>query len=272
MTGEDDRAPMLFVQMSDLHILPPGDRLAGRVDTAAHLRAAVAHINRLDPQPALVLATGDLVDKGSATEYAHLRTLLEPLVPPVHLMVGNHDARAALRAAFPDHACLGAGPFVQYVIEDHPVRIVALDTLDPGKPGGILCDERLAWLAARLDEAPGRPTVVAMHHPPFETGIGHMDAMGCANAGRLAAILARHPQVEHILCGHLHRPIMTRWAGTLASTMPSTAHQVALDLEGGPARFVMEPPAIRLCRWSAAAGLVAHFDYVGDYGPRYPFH
>ncbi|MBL27161.1 MAG: phosphodiesterase [Rhodospirillaceae bacterium] len=263
---------MLFAQISDLHILPPGERLTGRVDTAAHLQAAVERLNALEPRPAFVIATGDLVDQGAADEYAHLRAIIAPLGIPVHLMVGNHDAREALRAAFPDHTYLGTGPFVQYVIESGPLRLIALDTLDPGRPGGLLCAERLAWLAERLDEAPDRPTVIAMHHPPFETGIGHMDKMGCANADRLAAIIGRHSQVEHILCGHLHRPIMTRFSGTIASTMPSTAHQVALDLVGGPARFVMEPPAVRLCQWSSDAGLVSHFDYVGDYGPRYPFH
>ena len=33
-----------------------------------------------------------------------------------------------------------------------------------------------AWLAEHLDET--TPTIVAMHHPPFITGIGHMDRIG----------------------------------------------------------------------------------------------
>ncbi len=54
-----------------------------------------------------------------------------------------------------------------------------------------------------------------------------MDDIGLVHgAGTLAAIIARHRQVERVICGHLHRSIQTRWAGTIAMTAPSTAHQV----------------------------------------------
>src|SRR5207244_10788268 len=127
---------------------------------------------------------------------------------------------------------------------EYPVRLVALDTLVPSQVGGLLCEERLGWLAARLAEAPDRPTVIFMHHPPFVTGIAHMDSYGLPSAREFAEVVRRHPQVERILCGHLHRPIQARVGGTLASTAPSTAHQVALDLEDdNPLMFTMEPPA-----------------------------
>ena len=141
------------------------------------------------------VATGDLVDAGTEAEYAYLRALLAPLDMPVYVIPGNHDARDALRSAFADDGYLPAkGPFLQYAIEDFPVRILALDTLVPGAPGGRLCAERLAWLEARLAEAPQRPTVILMHHPPFETGILHMDAMNCAGGEALGQVIARHPQ------------------------------------------------------------------------------
>jgi len=53
-----------------------------------------------------------------------------------------------------------------------------------------------------------------------------------------------------VVCGHHHRPIQTRWSGTLGVVAPSTAHQVVLDLrEGKPTRFVMEPPGLVLHLW-----------------------
>ena len=61
---------------------------------------------------------------------------------PVHLIPGNHDARDALRAAFADHAYLPTTGFLHYTIEGRPVRLVALDTLVPGKGYGALCAER----------------------------------------------------------------------------------------------------------------------------------
>lgn len=264
---------MLLCQISDLH-LKPGRRLAyGRVDTATMLERCVAHLNALPQRPDAVIATGDLVDAGRPEEYALLRELLEPLRMPLYLLPGNHDDRDALRAAFPEHDWMAAGPapFVQYAIDAHPVRLVALDTVVPGEGGGALCAARLEWLDRTLAAAPGRPTVVAMHHPPFATGIGHMDRLGLADPAPLADVIRRHPQVERIVAGHLHRAIDVRFAGTLAGTCPSPAHQVALDLAPDAAdRYVMEPPGFRLHRWDGAA-LVTHTAVIGDWPGPYPF-
>ena len=148
------------------------------------------------------------------------------------------------------------------------MRIVALDTHVPGVPYGALCPARLAWLDARLAERPDTPTIVAMHHPPFTTGLVSMDAMRL-NEGEaaMASLVARNPQIERILCGHVHRPIQARWHGTLVMTAPATAHQLALELERDtPPRYTMEPPAILLHSWRANAGLVTHQSYIGDFG------
>ena len=87
----------------------------------------------------------------------------------------------------------------------------------------MLCAERLGWLDTALAAQLDRPTVILMHHPPFATGITYMDNFGLDNAARLAEIVVRHPQIERILCGHLHRTIERRFAGTVAGTAPSTA-------------------------------------------------
>jgi len=130
---------------------------------------------------------------------------------PVLVIPGNHDDRANLVRAFDDHAYLPRdGGFLQYTVDDWPVRLVALDTVVPGESGGRLCADRLAWLDARLGEAPGGPTLVFMHHPPFATGIVAMDAMGLEDPAALATVLRRHPHVEGITCGHIHRTIVRR--------------------------------------------------------------
>jgi 3',5'-cyclic AMP phosphodiesterase CpdA len=265
---------VLLAQISDLHIKTERRLAYRRVDTAGCLARAVEHLCALRPRPDVVLATGDLVDAGLREEYERLRALLAPLPMPVYLIPGNHDDRDALRAVFGgDHPWLPRRGFLQYVVEDWPLRLVALDTLVPGQGGGRLCEARRGWLAARLDEAPARPTVILMHHPPFPTGIRHMDALGLEAPEAVAAIVARHPQVERVLCGHLHRPIQVRWAGTLAMTAPSTAHQVVLDLAaGGPAAFALEPPALLLHLWREGTGLVTHTAYVGAFEGPYPFY
>lgn len=265
---------MLICQISDLHIKTPGKLSYGVVDTSGMLKACVAHILKLNPQPDIVIATGDLTDFGRADEYAHLRELLSPLTMPLYLIPGNHDHRDNMISAFPDHDYLRQNPpFIQYAIEHLPIRILALDTVIAEKSGGQLCDVRLRWLADKLTEPPARATIIIMHHPPFKTFIGHMDDIGLKEPERLKAIVLQHPEIERVLCGHLHRPIQVRWAGTLASTSPSPAHQVALDLRPqAPSHFVMEPPGYQLHRWHPDTGLVSHTAYVGQFAGPYPFY
>ena len=264
---------MLIAQISDLHIKPKGRLAYQLVDTAPFLRRCVDRLNALVPRPDVVLATGDLADAGTPDEYARLRDLLAPLHAPLYLIPGNHDDREALRAAFPDHRYLPRDKkFLQYVVDGYPLRLIGLDTLDSGKETGLLCAERLAWLAEALSADRSKPTVIFMHHPPFETGIAFMDSLGLTGREAMAKIVADHPQVERILCGHQHRPVTVRWAGTVASIAPSVAHQVALQLwDGGGGAFVMEPSACQLLLWKPGSGLIGHQLYLAGTSGPYPF-
>ena len=263
---------MLIAQLSDTHIVAPGRLLYRRVDTAAFLARAVAKLNALEPRPDIAVVTGDLVDTGIAEEYAHLRQLLAPLCMPVYVIAGNHDAREPLRTAFVGDGYLPRTGFLHYAIEAGPLRLIALDTHIPGEPGGALCPERLLWLDATLGAAPERATLLLMHHPPFATGIEPMDRSALADPASFAAIVARHPQIERILCGHLHRTIDRRFAGTIAGTAPSTAHQLQLDVNpGARVRFNFEPPGYQLHLWRDGAGLVTHTAVLGEWPGPYPF-
>jgi 3',5'-cyclic AMP phosphodiesterase CpdA len=224
---------------------------------------------REDPRPDAVLLTGDLVDRGTPESYAMLRELLAPLTMPLFLIPGNHDERGALAQAFPDHAHLPQGEFLHYAINRFPLRLVGLDTLVPGSTGGLTCRRRLAWLDAQLAAAPDRPTLVFMHHPPILTGIEGMDAIALNGAAELAAVIRAHPQVERVVAGHVHRSIHARFAGTVASIAPSTAHQVSLDLRGGAdIGFTLEPPGYHLHYYAPGAGIVTHLVPVGAFpGP-----
>ena len=203
-------------------------------------------------------------------EYERLRVLLDPLVMPVYLIPGNHDDRANLRAVFADHSYLPRdGAFLHYVVEDYPLRLMALDTVVAGEMGGALCAARLAWIDAQLAAASPRPTFVFMHHPPFDTGLGWPEGAGAAGLGGSDAFgktVARHPEIERIVCGHLHRPIQAQWCGTMASTAAATGHQLALALgPGSTIGAVMEPPACSLHVWTRGRGIVSHTSYIGAF-------
>jgi 3',5'-cyclic AMP phosphodiesterase CpdA len=262
---------MLVAQLSDPHIVAPGLLLYGRVDTAAFFARAVRVVAALQPSPEVVLLTGDLVDKGEPAEYAHLHGLLAPLRMPVFAIPGNHDVRGPFRNAFACGGYLPPDGFLQYAVEDYPLRLVALDTLIPGQGGGELCDERLAWLERTLAARPETPTLILMHHPPFASGIEFMDRYALVNAAAFGEIVARHPQVERITCGHLHRVIERRFAGTIAGTAPSTAHQFQLNLTpAAPLRLMYEPPGYQLHLWREGDGLVTHTVPLGDWPGPYP--
>lgn len=266
---------MLIAQVSDLHIRRPGELASGRVDTAGGLARCVARLNQLDPRPDLAALTGDLVDSGHPEEYHHLRQLLEPLAMPYYLIPGNHDSRDALRQGFPDHDYLHRDPrFLHYVIEDFPLRLVFLDTLEPGREWGRLDDERARWLEQRLAEAPQRPTLVFMHHPPFDCGIAGMDRIKCRNPEPLAEILRRNLQVERLCCGHAHRALQTRWAGVPACIAPSSAHQLFPDLRSDgvhPLQFVLEPSGFLLHLWRPGLGVLTHTCVAGPFDGPFDF-
>jgi 3',5'-cyclic AMP phosphodiesterase CpdA len=268
-----DATPYLLVQLSDPHITHPGRLISGRVDTGAALRHAVARVLQLRPKPVAVLISGDLVDQGHPAEYAQLRELLAPLWEaglPLALLPGNHDARAPLQAAFAGldgvHCGEPGAGSIQYALDlPGPLRLVVLDSLMPGRPEGGFDDARLAAADALLAARPDMPTLVALHHPPHATGLAAMDAMGLQSGGAgFEALIAAHPQVQRVVCGHLHRLTLGRVAHAAALSAPSTAHQVALDLAPDAAlSLALEPAGWLVHAWGPGLPLVSHLAVAG---------
>jgi len=239
---------VIIAHISDPHIRRKGHLLHHMIDTAKALRRCVAQLNALDPRPDVVLATGDLSESGKPKEYRRLRRILASLEIPLYPIVGNHDRRKRFLEAFADapYAMQHRG-FVQYCIDTYPVRLIGLDSLAAKGAGGELDEARLAWLEQCLAERPHTPTLLFMHHPPYRTGIRAMDARGFRGAEALGAVVARHSQIERIVCGHIHRPTQVRWNGTIVCTAPSTSHQFVLALRAHqPLGFVLEPPGYLL--------------------------
>ena len=255
---------MLIGQITDFHVRAHDEESTFGIDNNANLRAAVAMLNALDPAPDVVIGTGDLTNRGRPEEYAALRDLLAPLEAPIYLIPGNHDVPRLLRETFGDHDHLaGEGEFVSYAVDGYPLRLVALDSTLPDAHNGAVCTERLAWLRSRLEEAPERPTLLFMHHPPFRTGIWWMDGIGIVEGvAELRDLLDAHPQVQRIACGHLHRAIQANLGRTPVSVCPSTSYQVCLDMRpDSHPKFIAEPPALQLHTWTGEM-LVSHTAYV----------
>lgn len=264
----------LIAHITDLHLRPRGLACYRVAETNKLAERAVDALLALDPKPDAVIVTGDVADQGDPREYALAREILSTLPMPVYLLSGNHDDSEMLKAAFADYPGVDQGPAdrLRYVAEVGDLRLVALDSSVPRAGHGELGHEQLAWLDDVLTSAAGAPCLVAVHHPPILTGIGHMDAINLRDGAAFAEVIARHGNVLRVLCGHDHRPIVTGFAGSIVAVAPSVAHQVVLDLrEGAPSRFNFDPPAYYLHHWSAETGLITHTAYVEKPDGPYPF-
>jgi 3',5'-cyclic AMP phosphodiesterase CpdA len=249
---------MLIAQLTDCHIVEPGGVMADRIDSAAGLRRAVDLLNGIDPQPDLVVATGDLVNDGRPAQYDHLVSILCELTAPLIPIPGNHDDRTEMRQRFAQLPAGAPSEPIDFVVDDHDIRLICLDTMIPGHNDGRVTSDQMAWLDRHLAADRERPTVIIQHHPPFLSGIPWMDAGGgLAGAELEARVLSRYDHVEAVLCGHLHRPIHRRFGGTVASSWPSTAVQLALEFQDGQPKYTDEPGAIALHEYSNGA-LTSH--------------
>lgn len=282
---------MLLAQLTDTHVVDR-DLIEGAgadsgelyVDNNRRLALAVERLNRETVKPDVVVGTGDLTDNGTESEMAELLELLEPLEIPFFPLVGNHDRKDTFASCF---AMTWASPTnLSWAVDVGPIRLLGLDTmvnqpdradLEPGDihHGGIFDDERARWLSNQLSAAESRPVVIAMHHPPFKSGIHWMDKNGLQGTDRFVDVVSSSPaSVERILCGHLHRPITTTVAGVIASTGISTVQHVELNLDpAAPVQLVLDSPGYELHHFerdsSRPGGLrctthVRHFDTGHD--------
>nr|WP_315594969.1 phosphodiesterase [uncultured Cupriavidus sp.] len=259
-----------IAQVSDMHVRPEGMLYQSLVDSNAMFLRAVVALNSLEPAPDVVLFTGDLTDDESPEAYAMLRELLGGLIHPYVLMPGNHDDRGSLREAFSGQPWWPDAGELNYGFDVGPVRVLAVDTTVPGFHHGELSQPTLAWLGRELGANADRRIVIAMHHPPFDTGIPYLDRYGLREVNAFAQLVSRYRNIDRIIAGHVHRAMHSRLGTIPVSTCPSTTTQIALRLQADakPASY-MEPPAFMLHRWNHTSGnAVSHLCYVDEFdGP-----
>ena len=242
-----------ILQVSDTHIVPEGQLVSGQLETADALKRLVDRIvgirRQIGPIDA-VLVSGDLSDDGSAESYAHFKALMAPLDFPLLVIPGNHDVRASMRAAFagslpPD----GPLNWCRRIVD---VTIIGLDTLVEGHGHGALSEETLTFLRDALMRSKGLPVLLALHHPPFASGIAFMDKIGLTNSAAFRDAIADHEGHLRIICGHIHSMMVTDVAGHIAMSAPSPCSTFAFDRRAdAPAGFMAMEDGCLLHRWNA---------------------
>ena len=222
---------IVLAQLSDTHVLGRDENPPCGVDHNRQLDAAVEALNGEPLQPRAVLATGDLTNTGQDAQMTELKARLDRLHAPVLALPGNHDDQASFRSGF--DMPWDSTEHLSWSVDVDELRILGLDVTVPGQNNAVFDEAREQWLRDRLREDPTRPTAIAMHQPPFLTGIEWMDSTAVPNRDRFAAALADFPCVSRIFCGHLHRPVQTTVGSVTASVGISTIYHVALDLTKG---------------------------------------
>ncbi|MEZ2333171.1 phosphodiesterase [Mesorhizobium sp. RCC_202] len=250
---------MKIIQVTDVHLGRRGEIRYG-ADLHERLDRCIDHINARHADATLCVFTGDLTDAGDTQAYADLKAALGRLSVPYRLLPGNHDRRANLIAAFPDNGSDDKG-FVQSVFDTPEGRLVFLDSLAEGRVPGELCDDRLAWLDARLGEAAGKAAYVFLHHPPVELGLSLLDPLGLEQPQRLLDVLTRHGNVRYIFFGHVHRDIAGTVAGIPFSVQRGLHARFVLDLVGDEV-VEQAPPAYSIILIDGRSVVIHSCDFL----------
>jgi len=214
---------MIIAQISDTHIAldtPDADQ------RMQDFESTIADINVLEPAPDVIVHTGDIVHTGRLDEYAQAAATLAKARAPVYLMVGNKDNRANLREAFSACGYLASNSdFIAYAVDDYPVRLIALDTLNSDGNKGGFCQERVRNLIDMIDAETTKPIAVFTHHPPFEVLVGperlHFESRESMSALRRA--LQHSGRVVAVISGHVHRAASGHVGSIPATVMTSIA-------------------------------------------------
>jgi Icc protein len=214
---------MIIAQISDTHIAlntPDADQ------RIRDFERTVADINALDPAPDVIVHTGDIVHHGRQDEYAAAVAILAKARAPVYVLAGNKDDRANLRAAFSVGGYLAPdSAFIDYAVEDFPVRLIAVDTLSPGSNKGDFCSERVRRLIDLIDADTAKPIAVLAHHPPFEVAVGPepLNFETPETMSRLRRALQHSGRIVAVFSGHVHRGAAGHVGSIPATVMPSIA-------------------------------------------------
>jgi len=216
---DGEAAGFSFVQISDSHI---GFNRAANPDVSATLRAAVEQINGLDPQPDLVIHTGDLTQLAKAAEFDTMEQILRELrqkqvfyVPGEHDLVGD-DGRQYL-------ARFGKGSQGRgwYSFDHKGVHFAALNNSAQVDGLGRIGREQLDWLKQDLSGVTASTPVIVFAHIPMwavypEWGWATQDSAEALD------MLKRFGSVT-ALNGHIHQ-VMQKVEGHVAfHTAMSTA-------------------------------------------------
>lgn len=237
---------MIVAQLSDIH----ADGSSSRLD---RLDKVLDWLKPLGPDA--IIVSGDLAEAAFDKSYRAVRERLDGPGCPYFVVPGNVDDHGDMRRAFGDRFGWTSNRPLNAVGQVGGLRLIGLDvTVEGGHHGDAA--PLFDWLAVELTSS-DMPTLIFQHQHPFLTGIDGKDRNICHNGEGLAAVIsAAGDRVLALTCGHVHRPMFTRFAGRQATMAPSVTLANRLRLDGKESAIV-DPPGLLLHHFSDGR-LVSH--------------
>jgi 3',5'-cyclic AMP phosphodiesterase CpdA len=223
-----------FIVMSDLHLVPEGE-LSLTLDTAARLENAVEAVNARYGDADFCVLAGDLADRGDAASYRRLQSLVEKLTIPTFITLGNHDDRPTFLDIFGADYAAETGKVDKFV-DIKGYRIILLDSSEPGRVDGVLTEEQIGWLRARLDEAAAMPVIVILHHNANALHI-ESDDIRILDEGPFLDALRTHPDIRQVIAGHVHLTSVATYRGVPFTTLAGGHYSVSFNVDQPSAPF-----------------------------------
>jgi 3',5'-cyclic-AMP phosphodiesterase len=176
-----------IAQISDTHLREQPADLADRLGPDACLERTVDALRPHSPDA--VLLTGDIADDGSVEGTNRVRTIVERLGIPIIATPGNHDVTAMVEQVFGSNSVTVPG-----------WEIVVVNTVIPATEHGRV---DIGLLQEQLAQTEGRPTLIAMHHPPITLSTHRWFQLD--GASDMVRLITQHRNVKAVVSGHLHQ-------------------------------------------------------------------
>ena len=244
-------------QLSDIHFTDDFDKLFNQINTAEQFKKAVNFCNNLNPQPDLYIISGDLIHDKSEY-YKNFINITNLLQKPYYLMMGNHDVRDQLRKFISDKSLIDSNGYINFSLNNHPIRIICLDTAVENMVEGEISIETMKWLKDELSKDLNKTTIIFMHHPPINIGSQLFDDIKCKNGNEFLQFTKEYQNISKIVFGHVHCKFSKNVENQELLSCPSSSFQIPIDAKS-PENLLMDNSSyIQLFKWDKDLNLDIH--------------
>ncbi|MES9986379.1 MAG: 3',5'-cyclic-AMP phosphodiesterase [Candidatus Thiodiazotropha endolucinida] len=209
-----------LLQLTDSHLYADPSRSLLGINTLETFDQALAQALQETGNPDFILATGDLVHDASDTGYKRLLGRLQLTEIPTYCLPGNHDIPGKMKQIL-NQDNVHCIPSVQ----TKGWSLIFLDSTIAKSDGGRIDESQLELLRVLLRAHPDKHTMICMHHHPVPVGSRWMDTMVLENPDAFFKLIDANPQVQAVLCGHIHQAFDTEYRGVRLMGSPSTCVQ-----------------------------------------------